>query len=147
MSASFSRSIRTMQLATSGRSIVALLVVAAFLTAWMTWLGVAQVAVYVVADTAVLTSNTHATAQFTPDALPQMKAGQPALLRLDGFDEPVPAVVTEVDQTLVDGRFTVQFQLQPNANSKVPLQAGLNGRVEVEVEQVTPFTLLLRTAK
>lgn len=145
--ASFSRSIQTMQMATSGRSVVALLVVMAFLAAWLAWLGWARVPVYVVADTAVLTSTTYATAQFTPDALPQVESGQSALLRLDGFDEPVPAVVTEVDQTLVDGRFSVQFRLQPRAGSNVPLQTGLNGHVEVEVERVTPFTLLLRTAR
>ncbi|MEJ2749588.1 MAG: hypothetical protein P8183_17030, partial [Anaerolineae bacterium] len=117
MSASFSRSIRTMQMATSGRSVLVLLIVVAFLGAWLAWLGWAQVPVYVVSDTAVLTATTHATAQFTPEALSKIDSGQSALLRLDGFDVPVPAVVTEVDQTLVNGRFTAQFRLQPNANA------------------------------
>lgn len=136
-----------MQMETSGRPVAVLLVVVAFLAVWLAWLMLAQVPVSVVSDTAVLTSPTHATAQFTPDALPTIKAGQSALLRLDGFSEPVPAVVIEVDQTLVNGRFPVQFRLQPASDSDVPLQAGLNGRIEVEVEQVTPFILLLRTAR
>ncbi len=147
MSASFSRSIREMQMETSGRSVVVLLVMALFLAAWAAWLMLAQVSVYAVADTAVLTSNTHATAQFTPDALPTIKSGQTALLKLESFSEPVPATVIEVDPTLVDGRFSVQFRLQPASDSTIPLQAGLNGRVEVEVEQVTPFTLLLEAAR
>lgn len=147
MSASFSRSIREMQMETSGRSVVVLLVMGLFLAAWTAWLMLAQVSVYVVADTAVLTSPTHATAQFTPDALPTIKPGQTALLKLDAFSDPVPAIVSEVDPTLVDGRFPVQFRLQPASDSDVPLQAGLNGRIEVEVEQVTPFILLLRTAR
>ncbi len=147
MSASFSRSIREMQMETSGRSVVVLLVMALFLAAWAAWLMLAQVSVYEVADTAVLTSNTHATAQFTPDALPTIKSGQTALLKLESFSEPVPATVIEVDPTLVDGRFSVQFRLQPASDSTIPLQAGLNGRVEVEVEQVTPFTLLLEAAR
>jgi membrane fusion protein (multidrug efflux system) len=136
-----------MQMETSGRSVVVLLVMGLFLSAWVAWLLLAQVSVYVVADTAVLTSPTHATAQFTPDALPTIKPGQTALLQIEAFSDPVPATVVEVDQTLVDGRFTVQFRLQPASDLNIPLQAGLNGRVEVEVEQVSPFTLLLRAAR
>lgn len=147
MSASFSRSIREMQMETSGRSVVVLLVMVLFLVAWTAWLILAQVPVYAVADTAVLTSPTRATAQFTPDALPTIKPGQTALLQIDAFSDPVPAAVIEVDPTLVDGRFTVQFRLQPASDSKIPLQAGLNGRIEVEVEQVSPFTLLLEAAQ
>jgi hypothetical protein len=133
-----------MQMETSGRSVVALLVVALFLLGWLAWLLLARVPVVVVSDTAVLSTSTHATANFTPDALQSIESGQTALLRLDAFSEPVPAVVLEVDQTLVNGRFTTQLQLQP---SDLPLQAGMNGRVEVEVEQVSPFTLLLRSAR
>lgn len=136
-----------MQFGTSGRPIIFLIMAALFLLAWLAWFGLARVPVSVVSDTAVLTSPTHATAQFTPDALPTIKAGQSAMLRLDGFGEPVPAVVIEVDQTVVNGRFPVQFRLQPASDSDVPLQVGLNGRIEVEVEQVTPFILLLRAAR
>ncbi len=132
---------------TSGRSVVVLLVMGLFLAAWAAWLMLAQVSVYVVADTAVLISNTEATAQFTPDALPTIKSGQTALLKLESFGEPVPATVIEVDPMLVNGRFSVQFRLQPASDSMIPLQAGLNGRVEVQVEQVPPFTLLLRSAR
>jgi len=133
-----------MQMKTSGRSVVVVLLVALFLVGWLAWLVLARVPVYVVSDTAVLTTPTHATANFTSDALQSIESGQTALLRLDAFSELVPAVVLEVDQTLVDGRFTAQLQLQP---SDLPLQAGLNGRVEVEVEQVSPFTLLLRSTR
>ena len=42
MSASFSRSIRTMQMETSGRPVIVLLVVVAFLAVWLAWLGLAQ---------------------------------------------------------------------------------------------------------
>ena len=146
MSASFSRSIRTMQMGTSGRSVLMLLVGAAFLAAWIAWLMLARVPVYAVTDTAVLTDPTHAIAQFSPDALQTVKPDQTGLLHLDAFSEPIPATVVDVDHTLVNGRFSVQFLLQSLSDSNIPLQAGLNGRIEVEVEQVTPFTLLLRSA-
>jgi hypothetical protein len=134
-----------MQMETSGRPVALLLVMMVFLSAWLGWLFLAQVPVYAVGDTAVLTSSTQATAQFTPDSLASLQSGQTGLLRLEGFSEAIPATVVEVDQTLVDGRFTAQLQLQPPPD--LPLQAGLNGRVEIEVEQVSPFTLLLRTTK
>jgi hypothetical protein len=134
-----------MQMETSGRPVALLLVMMVFLSAWLGWLFLAQVPVYAVGDTAVLTSSTQATAQFTPDSLASLQSGQTGLLRLEGFSEAIPATVVEVDQTLVDGRFTAQLQLQSSPD--LPLQAGLNGRVEIEVEQVSPFTLLLRTTK
>lgn len=136
-----------MQFETSGRPIIFLIIASLFLLVWLTWLGTAQVPVYAVADTAVLTSTTQATAQFTPDALPTVRPGQFALLYLDAFSEPVPATVAEVDQTLLNGRFSAQLRLRSNTGTDIPLQAGLNGRVEVEVERVTPFTLLLRTVR
>lgn len=147
MSASFSRSIRTMQMETSGKPVALLLVMMAFLTAWLGWLLLAQVPVYAVGETAVLTSSTQASAQFTPDALTNLRSGQTGLLRLEGFSNAIPVTVVEMDQTLVDGRFTAQLRLQPSSQSAIPFQAGLNGRVEIEVEQTTPFTLLLRAIK
>ena len=132
---------------TSGKPVALLLVMMAFLTAWLGWLFLAQVPVYAVGETAVLTSTTEAIAQFAPNSLTKLQGGQTGLLRLEGFSEAVPAAVVAVDQTLVDGRFTAQLRLQPPAEFAIPLQAGLNGRAEIEIEQVSPLTLLLRTTK
>ena len=43
-----------------------------------------------------------------------------------------------------DGMIRVEFYLVPEALTAIPLQHGLPGTVEVEVERVSPATLILR---
>lgn len=139
-----------MQLGTSGRSVWVLLVVALFLAAWIAWLFGARVPMYAVSDTAVLTSPTQLTATLPPDALLKIQTGQTALLRLDAFPweeyGTISATVAEIDETLQDGRFQIQLRLNPIADTRIPFQAGLTGSVEIEIEQVAPAAMLLRTS-
>ncbi|HBL26462.1 MAG TPA: hypothetical protein DD490_06475, partial [Acidobacteria bacterium] len=44
-----------------------------------------------------------------------------------------------------DGRIRVELTLRPRPGSRLPLQHGLPGTVEVEVEKVSPAVLVLRT--
>ena len=149
MSTSFSRSIRTLQTETSGGSTGLLLLVVLLLAAWLAWAVLAQVPMYAMAETAELTSNTQAVAHFPPDALLRIQPGQSGLLRLDDFPwgeyGTVQVSVVEVGEELQDGRFQVELRLEPEADSLIPLQSGLTGSVEIEVEQLSPITILLRT--
>lgn len=89
-------------------------------------------------------------ASFPPaEALGRVEVGQTARLRLDGFPFTqygrLDAVVSSVARELRDGRVRVELTLT-NTPTTVPLQHGLPGIVEVEVEQVSPATLVLRAA-
>jgi membrane fusion protein (multidrug efflux system) len=44
-----------------------------------------------------------------------------------------------------DGSIRVELALQPPRRTRLPLQHGLPGTAEVEVERVTPAVLVLRT--
>jgi len=57
------------------------------------------------------------------------------------------AVVTRIAGEARDGKIRVELSVQPNSPSSIPLQHGLPGVVEIEVERVSPATLLLRTVK
>lgn len=76
--------------------------------------------------------------------------GQRARVRLDGFPwtqfGSVPATVTGVATELRDGRVRVELAVAPERTSAIPLQHGLPGTVEVEVERVSPAVLVLRAA-
>jgi membrane fusion protein (multidrug efflux system) len=90
-----------------------------------------------------------AVADFSPEgALGRVRSGQDARLRLDGFPWAqygvVPATVAAVGDELHDGKVRVELELRPLAGSPIPLQHGLPGSVEVDVEQVTPADLVLR---
>jgi membrane fusion protein (multidrug efflux system) len=85
-----------------------------------------------------------------PAALGRIQPGQPAQLRLKGFPwtqyGAISATVANVGSEVRDGQVRVELVIRPDAVSLIPLQHGLPGTVEVEVERVSPATLVLRTA-
>jgi hypothetical protein len=85
-----------------------------------------------------------------PAALGRIQPGQPARLRLDGFPwmqyGAVSATVASVASEVRDGWVRVELAVRPDAAPPIPLQHGLPGTVEVEVDHVSPATLVLRTA-
>jgi multidrug resistance efflux pump len=92
-----------------------------------------------------------AVADFPPSAaLGRIEPGQPARLRLTGFPwtqyGSVAATVASVASEARDGQIRVELLVDPNPLSPIPLRHGLPGIVEVEVEQVSPATLVLRAA-
>jgi len=88
-------------------------------------------------------------ADFPPStALGHLQAHQPARLRLAGFPwaqyGSLAATVTSVAHEPRDGQIRVELSLTPDPHAAVPLQHGLPGTVEVEIERVAPVTLVLR---
>jgi multidrug resistance efflux pump len=85
-----------------------------------------------------------------PSALGRVRPGQPARLRLEGFPwtqyRSLGATVRRVASEVRDGRVRVELGVDPDGASPIPLQHGLPGTVEVQVERVAPMTLVLRTA-
>jgi multidrug resistance efflux pump len=89
-------------------------------------------------------------AEFPPSrSLGRIQVGQRARLRLDGFPwaqhGTIPATVSHAASEVRDGRVRVELAVLPN-DSSVPLQHGLPGTLEVEVERVAPLALVLRAA-
>jgi len=88
-------------------------------------------------------------AHFLPAvALGRVQPGQPARLRLEGFPwaqyGSVAATVSSVANEARDGVIRVELRLVSEALTAIPLQHGLPGTVEVEVERASPATLVLR---
>jgi multidrug resistance efflux pump len=85
-----------------------------------------------------------------PAALGRIRPGQHARLRLEGFPwaqyGSVSATITNVASEIRDGSIRVEMALDSNSDSRIPLQHGLPGSVEVEIETLSPANLVLRTA-
>jgi multidrug resistance efflux pump len=83
-----------------------------------------------------------------PDALGRIQSGQHARMRLDGFPwtqfGSVPATVTKVASEVRDGRIRVELAVEADSALRIHLQHGLPGTVEVEVERISPASLVLR---
>jgi membrane fusion protein (multidrug efflux system) len=89
-------------------------------------------------------------AELTPaSAIGRVREGQEARLRLDGFPwtqfGSVRARVVNVEAEPRDGHVRVELTVV-GAPPAVPMQHGLPGRLEVEVERATPAVLVLRAA-
>jgi membrane fusion protein (multidrug efflux system) len=69
-------------------------------------------------------------------------------MRLDSFPwaqyGTITASVTTVASEASNGRVRVELTLTPYQASPIPLQHGLPGMVEIEVERVAPARLVLR---
>ncbi len=92
-----------------------------------------------------------AIAEFAPPAaFGRIRPGQPARLRLEGFPwaqyGSIVATVSTVASEIRDGKVRVELSILRSPAFAVPLQHGLPGSVEVEVERVSPAALTLRTA-
>jgi len=81
-------------------------------------------------------------------ALGRVQPGQPARLRLDGFPwaqyGSLAGTVTSVATEARDGVIRVELRLEPATSTAIPLQHGLPGTLEIEVERISPATLVLR---
>ena len=86
-------------------------------------------------------------ADFLPVALGRVREGQAGRLRLEGFSwlqyGSLEARVTKVGTETRDGRVRVELAVV-SAYFQAPLQHGLPGILEVEVERVAPVLLSLR---
>lgn len=89
-------------------------------------------------------------ADFAPaSALGRIRPDQPARVHLKGFPSiqygHLPATVARIASEPRNGRIRVELDAHPAPGSRLPLQHGLPGTVEIEVERVTPAVLVLRT--
>lgn len=85
---------------------------------------------------------------FPPDALGRIRPGEKARMRLQGFPwtqfGSISATVTNVASEVRDGHIRVELAVNPDSSSRIPLQHGLPGSVEVQVERISPAALILR---
>jgi multidrug resistance efflux pump len=91
-----------------------------------------------------------AVAEFVPaDVLGRVRVGQTARLRFDGFPwmqyGTMAATVVRVGGELREGRVRVELALKPDPDSRIPMQHGLPATAEIDVEQISPLYLVLRS--
>jgi membrane fusion protein (multidrug efflux system) len=89
-------------------------------------------------------------AEFSPSgSLGRIKPGQQATLRLNGFPwmeyGKLAGEVTSVAGEPRSGHVRVELLVHPESAPMIPLQHGLPGRLEVEVERISPAALVLRS--
>jgi membrane fusion protein (multidrug efflux system) len=91
-----------------------------------------------------------AVAFFPVSGVGRIRPGQTARLRMDGFPwtryGTLAATVTDLASEPRDGRVRVELALGENEGSEIPIEHGITGAAEIEVERTTPAKLVLRAA-
>lgn len=148
MSTPFSRSLRSLERDTFRPSLLGMLAFVLFLAAWLGWFFLADVGLYEASTDARLTSSTRGIAEFPRTSLGRVYAGQAAQFRLDSFPWTQYGAVaaTVADVTHIDDTVQVTLSLEPDTAPSIPLQSGLTGSAEIQVERLSPATLVLRIA-
>jgi hypothetical protein len=90
-------------------------------------------------------------ADYAPsDAVGRIRVGQPARMRAHGFPwtqyGTLNARVTAVSGEAQDRLIEVRLQVLDAENSAIPVRHGITGTVEIELEEVSPATLVMRAA-
>jgi multidrug resistance efflux pump len=88
-------------------------------------------------------------AEFPPSAvLGRIRVGQLGRLRLDGYPWTqygmVHGVVTTVGSEIRNQSVQVELAVDSHTSPRIPMQHGLPGLIEIEVEKIAPASLLLR---
>jgi multidrug resistance efflux pump len=90
-------------------------------------------------------------ADFAPlDAVGRTRVGQRARMRADGFPwtqyGTLTAQVSAVSGEAEDGLIRVTLTISGPEHTPIPLRHGITGAVEIEIEEVSPATLVMRAA-
>ncbi len=154
MAHSFQRANQSLRADHGIRSTVVLVTALVLLIAWFTWALRARVPLY---QTSLSARSRAASpgpiqifAEFSPTALGDVRPGQPATFHPVGRASlpygALPARVSHVAGEIRNGKVAVELSIESPVNHAILIHDGFPGSVEIEVEQVTPAALLMRSA-
>lgn len=147
MAVRFSRSLRSLD---ADRGIASYIVLACAITlivAWLIWFFFAPITLYETSSTFTVQRDGVLLVQFDDSALTRIRPGQTAIMiptvKTDGFAAPIEAEVlaTPASTNRRDGVVQVYLYM----SGRPP--AELTGEVRIRVEDVSPFTLILRSQR
>jgi hypothetical protein len=119
------------------------------LVAWLLWFFLARVTLLEIGKIVHINQVGEVQAEFSGQSAQRIRVGQPGWLRLTGRagDElGLMAVVVVRRHPAVGGTTPMDLMVLDERFFLVPLEAAAVGQVEVEVERVSPATLLLRSS-
>jgi hypothetical protein len=147
MASPFSRSLRSLNADSFVPSLIGATLAMLMLLTWLIWFTLAQVTLYEITDNFIVEDKETIIALFPAQSQTQIHPGQSALLRLDvpigAESATIPAVVVDVIPALNQDKLEVELYVRSGL-SPIPLHEGMSGKVEIEVEYVSPAVLVMR---
>jgi hypothetical protein len=150
MAIPFSQSLRALQADRGSSAQIGLSLALILLLVWSTWFFWAPIARYESGTIAGMTRDARVVAAFPTHVLEDIRPGQRAYLRPQGAIGDamgaIPAVVADIDGTTAGNQIRVSFHVHWEAAPAGLSDSDLDGQVEVEVERVSPATLVARAS-
>ena len=138
----FSRTLRSLDADGFGPSLVAIILAMLLLLSWGMWFFFANIPLTEVSQNIEITQSETMIATYSPEAVTHLQEGQDAYVRLEGlWSETLPAIVMSVNYE--------KGQVELFAEEDLSYVDGVQERVdyvEIEVEQVSPATLVMRAS-
>jgi membrane fusion protein (multidrug efflux system) len=120
------------------------------LAVWGVWFFAAGVPIHQSSDNAQVTGPQKVTAVFPSDSALGISRGQAVdfhpVGNIGALNGSIPGSVTRVSDDTTGELTRVEIALRYEQTLPAPLQEGLKGRVDVELEEVSPAKLILRSA-
>lgn len=146
MTLPFSRSVRSLDIDSYRASRIGMILAIVVMILLLLWFFFAKVTLFEISSDISLTEDGHVVANFPNEAIRRIKPGQPAILRAQvGPDQAtltLSAIVIRTDRTSGQAEIVVLSE----EGAVIPLLEELSGQVQVEVEYVTPATLVRRAS-
>jgi hypothetical protein len=142
----FSRSIRSLNIDSYRASRIGMILAIVIMILLFAWFFFAKVTLYEVSSDLTFTEDGHVLAYFPKEAHKRIQTGQPVIMRVytdpDQAGLTIPGLVISTDE----GSEQVMIVMISDEVFSLPLQEGLTGQAQVEVEYVTPATLVRRAS-
>ncbi len=149
MATPFARTLRTLDADSLTPTLVVLVVALALLVGWLGWFFFGSITLYATSTTATLAADGTLSASFAARDGAQLRRGQRAFLHLNPPEGTavgaVPAIMTAVERDPQQATVQTQFVALWDDAAPIAPQDGLQGRIAVELEYVSPAMLLMRT--
>jgi hypothetical protein len=112
----------------------------------LVWFFLAQVTLYRSSETATLSPEGMISAEFPSETIAQIQPGQSGVWRMETGQDQRPVAIPVIVYEIHPGGNQVTFYATDTTALPDPIPEGLKGRVDVEVEYVTPADLVLRAS-
>ena len=147
MSTAFSRSVRLMNQDGFNLSLVSLVFLFIFLSAWMIWFFMARMPIYATSNDYQVTKTGSLNVTFSDEDLLKILPGQSAELALpESAGSPTQTLKAKVMGVPTPGhKFVEVYVFGSTGQPELDKYAG--GNVKIQVEEVSPASLVLRSTK
>ena len=146
MSLPFSRSIRSLNIDSYRVARIGMVLALVIMIALLAWFFLAKVTLYEVSSDLTFTKDGNVLAYFPSESLKRINPGQPVILRV--YSDPDQAALTLPGMVIntEEGGEQVEIVVISDDALSLPLQEDLTGQAQVEIEYVTPATLVRRAS-